>query len=39
MAVGEGVDVGVAVGDRVLFSKYSSSGEGCWGGRGGQGQG
>ena len=27
LAVGEEVDVGVAVGDRVLFSKYSSSGE------------
>lgn len=26
LAVGDDVDVGVAVGDRVLFSKYSSSG-------------
>lgn len=27
IAVGEDVDIGVAAGDRVLFSKYSSSGE------------
>lgn len=27
MAVGEDVDIGVATGDKVLYSKYSTSGE------------